>query len=367
MNKSSLFPVADFFDIKKGKRLTKANMTPGCIPFVGSSATNNGITAYIGNDSHLHDAGTITVSYNGSVGEVFLQDKRFWASDDVNVWYPKLKMSVEVKLYFMTAIKKLSAKYSYTNKWTIDKMRSERIELPVDNEGRPDFKRMQDRIVKLEQERIAEFDAYLAAAGLDDCELTEKEKEALRLQPAPHNAGASNAGCENKQVKFEKFSLGALFTSSTGNVDLQNRDVNGKGCFFVNSGVENRGIKGRTDRPAKIFPANTITIDFWGNAYYRDFEYKMATHNHVFSLSGDVIKNRYVGTYIVGVLSKLPDLFSYDNMATWNKLKPLEISLPVNSDGDIDCDYMESYIRAVEKLTIADAVKFKNRVKAATR
>ena len=87
----------------------------------------------------------------------------------------------------------------------------------------------------------------------------------------------------------------------------------------------------------------------------------MATHNHVFSLTGDVIRNRLVGMYIVGMLSKLPKLFSYNNMATWNKLKNIEISLPVTSDGDIDFDYMERYIRAIEKLAIADVVKYKDK------
>lgn len=369
MSASRMFPVTDFFEIKKGKRLTKANMVPGDIPFVGSSATNNGITAYIGNDTHLHEPGTITVSYNGSVGEVFLQDERFWASDDVNVWYPKQKMTIEVKLYFMAAIKKLSAKYSYTNKWTIDKMRSELVELPVDSDGKPNFNCMQERISELEQERISELDAYLAASGLDDYELTDEDKEILSLSPesASDEAGASEADCEDGQVRFKKFALGTLFTSSTGDVDLQQKDINGKGEFFINSGVENRGIKGRTDRPARVFPANTITVDFWGNAYYRDYEYKMATHNHVFSLTGDVIRNRLAGMYIVGILSKLPKLFSYNNMATWNKLKGIEVSLPVTLNGDIDFDYMERYIRAIEKLAIADVAKYKDKLIAATK
>ena len=369
MSASRMFPVTDFFEIKKGKRLTKANMVPGDIPFVGSSATNNGITAYIGNDTHLHEPGTITVSYNGSVGEVFLQDERFWASDDVNVWYPKQKMTIEVKLYFMAAIKKLSAKYSYTNKWTIDKMRSELVELPVDSDGKPSFNCMQERISELEQERISELDAYLAASGLDDYELTDEDKEILSLSPesASDEANASEADCEDGQVRFKKFALGTLFTSSTGDVDLQQKDINGKGEFFINSGVENRGIKGRTDRPARVFPANTITVDFWGNAYYRDSEYKMATHNHVFSLTGDVIRNRLAGMYIVGILSKLPKLFSYNNMATWNKLKGIEVSLPVTLNGDIDFDYMERYIRAIEKLAIADVAKYKDKLIAATK
>jgi len=54
-------------------------------------------------------------------------------------------------------------------------------------------------------------------------------------------------------------------------------------------------------------------------------------------------------------------------MATWKKLKNIEISLPVTSDGDINFDYMERYIRAIEKLTIANVVKYRDREIAATR
>ena len=71
--------------------------------------------------------------------------------------------------------------------------------------------------------------------------------------------------------------------------------------------------------------------------------------------------------YIVGTLSKLPRMFSYNDMATWKKLKNIEISLPVTSDGDINFDYMERYIRAIEKLTIANVVKYRDREIAATR
>lgn len=181
---------SELFDIKKGKRLTKANMVEGDINFIGSTSSNNGVTAKIGNTEHLHPAHTITVSYNGSVGEVFLQDEPFWASDDVNVWYPKFEVDDRALLYIMTLIKKLSAKYSYTAKWTIDKMRGEKLSLPVIESPDPDheytvddidFKYMQERIAELEQERIAELDAYLVASGLDDYELTDEDKEILSL------------------------------------------------------------------------------------------------------------------------------------------------------------------------------------------
>ena len=48
--------------------------------------------------------------------------------------------------------------------------------------------------------------------------------------------------------------------------------------------MKNFGIKGKTDREAKVFPSNTITIDFFGIANYRPNPYKMATLTMYFHL-----------------------------------------------------------------------------------
>jgi hypothetical protein len=155
-----------------------------------------------------------------------------------------------------------------------------------------------------------------------------------------------------KAWAYKEFKIGKLFSAQTGDTDLQQKDINGKGSFFINSGVEAQGIKGKTDREAKVFNSNTITIDFWGNAYYRDFEYKMATHNHVFSLSGNVIKNRKVGLYLVAAMSYMSKLFSYNNMGTWTKIKDQTILLPTTQAGEIDYAYMESRIHEMEESRI---------------
>jgi hypothetical protein len=151
-----------------------------------------------------------------------------------------------------------------------------------------------------------------------------------------------NGGC------FKKFKIGDLLEGETGDVDLQMTDVNGKGELFINSGVSNFGIKGRTDRQAKIFPSNTITVDFFGNAYYRSEPYKLATHNHVFSFSGEVIKNRLVGVYLVGAMAVLRrHQYSFNRMATMPVIKEEIICLPYSKDS-IDFQYMADYIRELE-------------------
>ena len=375
------FALGDVFEIYSPKKRFNANAVQfgGKYPYVARGSSNNGIRGYITEDvQYLNPAKSF--SFGQDTATVFYQPDAYFTGDKIKVMVLRNHdLNDELAQYFITVITKAFSTFAWGQSSFNEKiLKATKIILPIiespDHDHKYtvndiDYGYMQERIAELEQERIAELDAYLVASGLDDYELTDEDKEILSLSPesASDEAGAPEANFGNGQVRFKKFALGTLFTSSTGDVDLQQKDINGKGEFFINSGVENNGIKGRTDRPARIFPANTITVDFWGNAYYRDFEYKMATHNHVFSLAGDVIRNRLVGMYIVGLLSRLPKLFSYNNMATWNKLKKIEVSLPVTSDGDINFDYMERYIRAIEKLAIADVAKYKDKLIATTR
>lgn len=377
------FRICDIFEkIQTEKIRRKAGDFPTewseeyCIPLLTAGIENQGLARFAKpSDCPTIIRNCISVSANGAnSGATFYQPSDFAVLQDA---YAVQVIDHEIAneqegLYLTAALNKaIKDNHDWVNKAGWNNIKEDIVELPVIESPDPDheytvddidWQYMQDRIAELEQDRIAELDAYLKATGLEDYTLTEEDKEVLSLssEAVSDEGDALETDRRDGKIRFGKFTLGALFTSATGDVDLQQKDINGKGQFFINSGVDNRGIKGRTDKPARIFPANTITIDFWGNVYYRDFEYKMATHNHVFSLSGDVIKNRFVGLYITGILSNLSRLFSYSNMATWNKLKSLEISLPVTPDGDIDFDYMERYIRAIEKMTIADVVKYRD-------
>ena len=373
------YRVGDLFDIHPTNAYKMSNadlyLTEGSTPVLSNSSANNGIGGYSGLEP-TEKGGIITFSDTTTGGDPHVQGMYPFIAD---------KWDEKCSLYAISTIRKTAGNgWSYAVKFNRALVKELMIELPVienpnlDHEYTVDdidWQYMYDRITELERERITELDAYLQVTGLNDYELTEDDKKILSLSTkrASDEEGILEDIGED-EVRFGKFKMGTLFNSQTGDVDLQQKDVNDKGYFFINSGVENRGIKGKTDRPAKVFKAGTITIDFWGNAYYRDFDYVMATHNHVFSLSGDVIKNEKVGHYIIGKLSKLPQLFSYSNMATWNKLKVLDISLPIKSDApddytvaDIDFDYMERYIRAMEKVVIADVVKYKDKVIETTK
>jgi len=140
------FRYGDLFEIRKGKRLTKEDMVAGAIPFIGATDSDNGITAYVGNDENLYDGNKITVSYNGSIAESFYQPVPFVASDDVNVLEPKFDLDKYIGLFLCTLIRREKYRYNYGRKWHAEKMRESRIRLPVKADGQPDWPLMRDYV-----------------------------------------------------------------------------------------------------------------------------------------------------------------------------------------------------------------------------
>ena len=174
------FRYDEIFNIKKGKRLTKEDMTEGIIRYIGAIDSNNGLSAFIGNDTHVHKGNTITVSYNGSIGYAFYQDKDFWATDDVNVLYPKFILNRYIALFLCTIIEKEQYRFCYGRKWDLDMMNNSRIKLPVTPEGTPDWQFMEDYIKSLPYSKnIAPSDPKEVVD-----ELVEMKKEMIKMRRA---------------------------------------------------------------------------------------------------------------------------------------------------------------------------------------
>jgi hypothetical protein len=143
------FSYNKLFSIEKGKRLTKADMTRGTINYIGATDSNNGITAKISNDEHIYKENTITVSYNGSIAEAFYQAEPFWATDDVNVLYPKFTLNQYIAIFLCTLIEKEKYRFNYGRKWDKKMMLESKIKLPAISNDTPDWQYIENYIKAL--------------------------------------------------------------------------------------------------------------------------------------------------------------------------------------------------------------------------
>lgn len=148
-----------------------------------------------------------------------------------------------------------------------------------------------------------------------------------------------------------------LFESSNGDFDIQKTHINDLGDYVITAGLSNNGILGKTDIKAKIFNANTITIDMFGNAFYRQFRYKMVTHARVFSLKSILSITQKQGIFLSSAMHFLKYNFGYENMCSWAKIKQEKISLPVKKDREIDFAFMEDFISQLEAYLLVTGLK----------
>ena len=55
----------------------------------------------------------MTINYDGSVGETFYQPEDFWASDSVNILYPKFELNQYVAMFLIVLLKKEKYRFNY--------------------------------------------------------------------------------------------------------------------------------------------------------------------------------------------------------------------------------------------------------------
>ena len=142
------FRYDELFVVKKGKRIVNSQMRSGKIPCVRPRESNNGVFKFI-DIMPNHKSNTITVNYNGSVGEAFYQPVPYYALDDINILYPKFSLNVYIAMFLITLIKLEKYRYSYGRKWHKERMEKSIMRLPIDVKGQPDWQLMEDYIKSL--------------------------------------------------------------------------------------------------------------------------------------------------------------------------------------------------------------------------
>lgn len=154
-------------------------------------------------------------------------------------------------------------------------------------------------------------------------------------------------------VEWGDYKISDLFESENGDFDIQKEHIDNSGNIVITSGVTNNGILGKSSIPAKVFSKNTITVDMFGYAFYRNFDYKMVTHARVFSLKPKFSITENQGLFLANAFHFLHHYFGYENMCSWVKIKNKKIKLPVKEE-NIDFDFMEMFISELKNQHITE-------------
>jgi len=340
------FVYGDLFEIKKGKRLTKENYIDGCIPFIGSTETNNGITAYIGNDKHLHLPKVISVTYNGSIAESFYQSKPFWASDDVNILYPKFNINSSIALFLCTIINKEKYRFNYGRKWFSERMLSSVIKLPSINE-KPDWKWIEYYVnnylipqLPLNAKSIWTNSFKPLAINSNNLKLILNKWKAFRYD----EVFKIENGYYNK--KPEKVEIGN--TPFIGATEYNN----GITDYFSINEIENNHKDERSnghDIEQKIFKGNCITVSNNGSVGFAFYQMNDFTCSHDVNVLYLINHewNKYLAMFICTLIEKEKYRWAYGRKWRPSRMPSSIIKLPIKNDNTPDWQFMEDYIKSL--------------------
>ena len=290
----------------------------------------------------------ISVVYNGVIaaGKVYAQKQATGIlAESYFIRLKQHKASHNVNLYSATVLEKvLYPKYSrdYLATWD-NKVENDIIVLPTKN-NKIDFDFIEEFIAELEERSVAELEEWLRAAGFEDYNLTEGEQIALK---------------EIDKLEYQIFNVEELFGKSTRGKRLKSADRVTGSLPFVTAGETDEGISAFIGNCVTIFPANTTTIDMFGSAKYRNYEYGADDHIavvHTQKLQEDA------AIFVTSAIHKSSHNGQFDYGKNFYAKDADELNILLPTNGVVpDYSKMATIISAVKKLVIKDVAEYVNK------
>ena len=368
------FKVGDLFTLtglKQVKSQKNVVEDDNGIPFVVQSTKNNMVKCHVNRQAlldggeNVYDGNTIVLGV--TLPAVSYQEIEFGASQVITARRDNLNPLRG--LYIVTAMRKaLLPKYSYTNKPGIQKYKDDIIQLPVKpgtdetnyTEDDIDWDYMESYIHELEESYIHELeeayihelDTYLKETGLNDYTLTDDEQALLEREPM-----------------FREFKVGDLFDCNTTKAFYPTKENLPEGQTpYISRTTSNNGVSGFYDDIHDKFTIHhqCITVGAeTGIAFWQEKPFIPGVK--VYTITHKQLNSKNA-LFITTLLNKSANNYGFTYLRTLKKIKAEIIQLPVKpgtdevnyTEDDIDWDYMESYIRAMEKQVITDVVDYKD-------
>lgn len=313
-----------FKEVKRGKRLTKANQKEGNTPYVSSTALNNGIDNFISNNNGVRKyKNNLSIANSGSVGSCFYHKYEYIASDHITTLTCK-NADENIYKFMSTIIKRLESKYSFNREINDTRILREKIILPIDRDGNPHWEYMSKFIQNLEVKSIKNIVRYIYIYIY--MQIKEKLKE--------YNL---------KNIKWKEYFIEEICDIYSGKDIYEKERIEGK-TPYITSTSNNNGIGYFISNTNETLDEHIISVNRNGSVGYSFY------HNYKALFGNDTRKlklkyqNEFVGKFISFMLLQQREKYGYGYKMGTARLKRQKIMLPSNINGNPNYDFMKKYM-----------------------
>ncbi|SPY33136.1 Restriction enzyme BgcI subunit beta [Pasteurella canis] len=322
-------------------------------PYVVRTALNNGIKGFLNEDPYYLNEGN-TISFGQDTATMFYQKQPYFTGDKIKILKAKNdKFGEKNAQFFISLITKAFSTFSWGNtSFNVKVIENQTILLPTQN-GKIDFDFMENFISQLEAFRLSQLEAYLLATGLKDYTINLEENQVVM-------------DFESEKVQWGEFKFEDIFDTIKQGRRLKKEDQIEGDIPFVMAGITNTGVVNYISNPVASFPKNSITIDIFGNAFYRNYDFGAGDDTGVYWNTQKILPKEAMLFLTKASEKALEGKFSYGKKLRSSQSLKFKMALPTKNNTP-DYNYMALLISAIQKLVIKDVVLYADRKIAATK
>jgi hypothetical protein len=321
------FVIAELFSVKIGKNIdgNKINKKIGKSAYITRKVSNNGLDGFINSDKKLMNYEFPVITIGNETAEPFVQVFPFFTGTKVNILMPKKALSKWSLLFIAQSLKMHKPKYSYSFTVNSTRLRKQKILLPINEKGEPDYEFMDTFMREKEQESLKRYESYVSNG----------------------NSGLGQAVKSLNEVEWGEFEIKEIAKILSGKDIYGAERIKGK-TPYISATSNNNGIGHFVGNDNKTKESECLSVNRNGSVGYSFY------HHYEALFSNDCRKlrlkkpNKYVGIFISQQITRQRGKYGYGYKMGTARLKRQKILLPITSNGKPDYEYMESYMKKIE-------------------
>lgn len=342
------FNIGELFEAKRPASRKEDDFDCGGVPFIASGGINNGVTKFCKLNGDILDRGNC-LSISPVDGSCYYHPYDFLgrggAGSSIILLYPKnFQLNRYVALFMSKAIAQTTAaKYSYGYMASLDRIKKDRIYLPVDDSAEIDFRFMTSFMKQKEQQILKPTIERLCKRLIENDIL-----------------GGGNLLC----AKWKPFYFTEIFTEIQRGRRLKKADHEEGKTPYVSSTSCNNGVDGFIGNKGGIRKfSDCLTLANSGSvgcAFYHNYTFVASDHVTKLKRSG---VDKYAYLFMIPIVNRLAEKYSFNREINDERIKREKLLLPATDEGEIDFVFMSSFMKSVEQNILNTTLKvFKERV-----
>lgn len=154
-----------------------------------------------------------------------------------------------------------------------------------------------------------------------------------------------------QKVEWGEFTFKSIFNKIVQGRRLKKDDQISGNIPFVMAGITNAGVVNYVSNPVASFPKNSITIDIFGNTFYRDYNFGAGDDTGVYWNDEKEYSKTTMLFFAISMANSLIRKFDFGNKLRSSQSLNFKIQLPTKK-GEIDFKFIDNFISELETESI---------------